>query len=94
MTDVSTPETAEMERAVAALALELPGEVWDDVRAKWHAARDSLAAEIEQLRHVLVFADGHSLVESGFPLAALYNDECEAARVIERAGCHSRDKRI
>ena len=32
---------AEMETAIAALAVELPGEVWDDVNARWAAARDA-----------------------------------------------------
>lgn len=28
----------EMERSIAALALQLPAEVWEDVRDKWHTA--------------------------------------------------------
>lgn len=37
------PPTLAMEKAVACLAVELPAEVWEDVRDKWHAARDALA---------------------------------------------------
>lgn len=39
-----TPPTLEMERAISALALELPAEVWEDVRDRWHAAKDALVA--------------------------------------------------
>lgn len=43
---VGTEATFKMERAIACLALELPAEVWEDVRDTWHAAKDSLAADI------------------------------------------------
>lgn len=33
---------AAMERGVACLAVELPGDVWTDVRDRWHAVRDAL----------------------------------------------------
>lgn len=45
--NVGTEATFKMERAIACLALELPAEVWEDVRDIWHAAKDSLAGEIE-----------------------------------------------
>lgn len=31
---------AEMDRAINALALELPAPVWEDVRARWQAVKD------------------------------------------------------
>ncbi len=40
----------EMERAIVYLALELPAEVWEDVRDKWHAAREALVAERDRLQ--------------------------------------------
>lgn len=86
---VSTNETAEMERSVAALALELPAEVWDDVRARWHAARDSLGAEIDRLRSEarkeaefvrnLTGDNGEpALLESGYPELTAALDRMEA----------------
>lgn len=43
------PARAAMERSVACLAVELPGEVWTDVRDRWHAARDEAEAAWETL---------------------------------------------
>ena len=40
---------AAMEFAVGALAVELPSEVWEDVRDKWHAVRDAVAAGVPAL---------------------------------------------
>jgi hypothetical protein len=33
-----------MDKAVTALALEVPGEVWDDVADRWQAVRDEMTA--------------------------------------------------
>lgn len=40
-----------MERSIACLALELPAEVWEDVRDKWHAALDHLRADADLFRY-------------------------------------------
>jgi hypothetical protein len=90
-----TSPTLEMERAIGALALELPAEVWEDVRDRWHAARDAMAEEIDLLRQVLVFADGAVLLANSghkyhFVLADLYNETTPLQGVIARAGCHPR----
>jgi hypothetical protein len=41
--------TYEMERAIACLGLELDGEVWEDIRDKWHTAKDALVGEMKRL---------------------------------------------
>jgi hypothetical protein len=57
-----------------------------------------LADEIEQLREVLVFADGFVVSKTDqyeshtFGLADLYNDTTPLQGVIQRAGCHPRGR--
>lgn len=42
----------------------------------------------------LVYADGNSCVISGYPLAALYAEDCDWAQgILGSAGCHPRDYR-
>lgn len=50
---IDAKPVADMERSVGALALELPAEVWGDVRDKWTAARNELVAEGERLQAVI-----------------------------------------
>lgn len=60
-------------------------------------AEAMLADEIKLLRDVLVFADGFVVsqtINDEYPmaLADLYNETCDAAGAIQRAGCHPRGK--
>jgi len=50
VTEQLSPSLTNMERSIAALALELPAKVWEDVRNNWRAARDSLRTEVERLQ--------------------------------------------
>lgn len=69
-----------------------------DIAATWgeHGAHidvfDFMLREIEQLREVLVFADGFVVSQSDHTmvLADLYNDTTPLAGAIQRAGCHPR----
>jgi hypothetical protein len=48
---------AEMERAIGALALELPGEVWTDVRDRWERVRAALDRQQAVVEAALVYVD-------------------------------------
>jgi hypothetical protein len=48
----------------------------------------ALVAELRAAREVLVFADGLAVANTGFPLAALYAEDCEwAQQALKAAGC-------
>lgn len=53
-----------------------------------------LGNEVLALRDRLVFADAMVLLETGHSLAHFHAEDSEAARVIERAGCHHRDREL
>lgn len=58
MATLHSEQTADMERAIACLALEVPAEVWEDVRDKWHAARDRSEAKYQTMRSWLGWCIG------------------------------------
>jgi hypothetical protein len=64
-------EVATMEVAVACLAVELPGDVWDDVRDKWHA----VTGEIDRLRRQIGALDSLLRGESKSMTLAEYDAE-------------------
>lgn len=55
--------------------------------------RDELMEEIAILRDILTFADGHSVAQTGYSIAALYASDAPHQAVLQRAGCHSREHR-
>jgi len=78
--------TAEMERAIACLVLELPAEVWGDVRDRWHRARDSWRALSPDPQH----ADpGREVVEAATEFERTFWDQSLGYR--EQFGWPERD---
>ena len=62
--------TFDMERAIARLALEVPAEVWEDVRNRWWAARDAL--------HTLILAEHSARLEAKRARDRLFADQRKA----------------